>query len=68
MVLNVEVVEVCPVLVVQWLTPDPSLLGGPEDQVDYVLAYTATEGGVNGTLTFSYNSSVTVSGECFSGP
>ena len=59
---SVEVVEVCPVLRVEWLTPDPQLLGGPEEQVAYVLTYTATEGGVSGMQTFSFSSSLMVSG------
>lgn len=55
----VQVVEVCPVLRVEWLPPNPLLLGGPEEEVSYVISY-APPGGIPVSETFLYTSSVTV--------
>lgn len=62
LLVGVRVAEVCPALRLQWTLPDPQLLGGPEDEVFYVISYNRTgAGGVRTNRSFGYNSSVTVS-------
>lgn len=58
---NVRVVEVCPALRIEWSLPDPRLLGGPEEEVFYVVSY-APAGGIPTVEEFPYNSSVMVRG------
>lgn len=57
------VMEVCPAggLLVQWRSPDARLLGGPVEEVDYVLSYSVQEDGIPVNITFSYNASLSVS-------
>jgi hypothetical protein len=56
------VMEVCPAggLMVQWSAPDSRLLGGPVEDVQYVLSY-SPQGGSPSSSTFSYNTSLMVS-------
>lgn len=51
---------VCPSvgLRVEWSVQNPGLLGGPEQQVSYVLSSTSAP--ASGVKTFPYNSSLTV--------
>lgn len=57
------VMEVCPDgLTMEWRSPNPRLLGGPVEEVDYVLTSTSSpQDSVPVTATFSYDSSLTVS-------
>ena len=60
---GVVVSEVCPVggLLVIWCPPNSRLLGGPVEDVQYMLSYSAEGGGFRGNSTFSYNASLSVS-------
>lgn len=56
-----DVMEICPSgLLIRWTPPHPTLLGGPEDQVEYVLTFMA-EGTPVANVTFPFDPMLTVS-------